>query len=250
VVRTALKADEVRAKLETGGFRDVIVQSFERGTNEYSIRFASALSSNEIAKNIVSALSQDASHEASILKQDFVGPAIGEELKNKAYLAIAIGLIGMLIYISVRFEFAFALGAVAALFHDVVVAMGVYLLFGHQITVATLAAAMTIVGYSVNDTIVIFDRVREELFKQDKMSLEEVVNYSINVTLSRTIITNLLTFFSCLALYLVGGGAIADLSFFLLVGVLAGCYSTIYIASPVAIAWESWRRKRLAAQAA
>jgi preprotein translocase subunit SecF len=244
VVRTDKHSDDIRKALESAGLSGATVQSFEFGSSEYSVRLSSNLSSKEVSQKIVEALKGKSEKPVEVLKQDYVGPTIGEELKNKAYIAMALGLVGMLIYISYRFEFAFALGAVVALFHDVVVAMGAYLLAGHQVTVATLAAAMTIVGYSVNDTIVIFDRVREEIYNNEKMTLEEIINYSINATLARTIITSLLTFFSCLALYFVGGGAIADLTFYLLVGVIAGCYSTIFIASPVAIAWERWKGRK------
>ena len=230
-VRKALASDDM----------DVIVQSFEIGSNEFSIRVSSELSSQELLSTLKKKLGQSDIGSYKVIQQDFVGPTIGNELKRNALIAIVVGLFGMLLYITYRFEMAFAVGAVVALFHDVIVTMGVYLFCGNTISVATLAAALTIVGYSVNDTIIVFDRVREEIFRQKKADLIELINYSINRTLSRTVITSLLTLFSAIALLVYGGGAIADLSLFLCVGVITGTYSTIFIASPVALAFEHMR---------
>jgi preprotein translocase subunit SecF len=244
------KAGVIRKSLADAGFEGAIVQSFEQGSNEYSLRITSDKTSNEVRREVEEALNSGIDGKVEILKTDYVGPTIGKELRRDALIAIIIGLIGILVYVSFRFEFAFALGAVIALFHDVIVTMGVYLFCGQTVTMATLAAALTIVGYSVNDTIIIFDRMREELLKQKNYVLEDLMNYSINATLSRTIITNMLTFFSALALFLFGGGAIQDLSLFFVVGVVAGTYSTIFIASPVALAWADFQSKRDAKKAA
>ncbi len=233
---------EAIRKALSGDDMDVVVQSFEMGSNEFSIRVSSELDSKEVLSSITSKLSDGGLGEYKIIQQDFVGPTIGNELKRNALIAIVVGLFGMLLYITYRFEMAFAVGAVAALFHDVIVTMGVYLFCGNTISVATLAAALTIVGYSVNDTIIVFDRIREEIFRQKKFDLLELMNFSINRTLSRTVITSLLTLFSAIALLVYGGGAIADLSLFLCVGVITGTYSTIFIASPVALAFENMRR--------
>jgi len=233
--------DDVRVALKKAGVEGAIVQAFEAASFEYSIRFASDMKSKEIVDMVKSALVPQFKDQVEVIKQDFVGPTIGEELKRKAYIAIFVGLIGMLAYITWRFELAFAIGAVAALFHDVIITMGVYLYFDFSIGVATLAAALTIVGYSVNDTIIVFDRMREELVKNDKGKLVDIMNFSINATLSRTIITSLLTLFAALSLLIFGGGAIADLSLFLSVGVVCGTYSTIFIATPVALGWERVR---------
>ncbi len=232
---------DIRKQLSKEGI-DPVVQAFEEAEGEYSIRLSSDKKTKEVRDLITNSLKGISKDTVEVIKADFVGPTIGEELKRNALIAILVGLVGMLIYISFRFEVAFAVGAVAALFHDVIVSMGVYLFFDYTISVATLAAALTIVGYSVNDTIIVFDRVREEIYRQQKATLEDIINYSINATLSRTIITSLLTFFSAIALLLYGGGAIADLSLFLCVGVVTGTYSTIFIASPVALAWENFRR--------
>ena len=242
----AVDSGQIRRALTRTGQENISVQSFEKGSNEFSIRVSTQglkddKALGEIQKSVLEAVKDLG--PSSVVKTDSVGPSIGEELRNQAFLAILFSLIGMLIYITIRFETAYALGAVVALFHDVVVTIGIYLFVGHTINVSTLAAALTIVGYSVNDTIIVFDRVREIRRKSgDKIELRQLFNDSLNHTLSRTIITSLLTFFSALALLVLGGGALADLSLFLVVGLVAGTYSTIFIASPVAIWWL--RRQR------
>lgn len=238
-------SDTVRAALQSGGIDNSIVQSFEIGSNEYSIRLGPEIGDSKVARSKVEeALRIGFADKSSILKSDFVGPIVGEELRKNALIALVIGLVGMLIYITFRFEISFAFGAVVALFHDVIVCVGFYLLAGHTLTMGAVAAALTIVGYSVNDTIVIFDRVREEVLKHKNYDLAKIMNESVNFTLSRTIVTSLLTFFSALALLLVGGGSISDLSLFLVVGIITGSYSTIYIASPAALFWENMRNKK------
>ena len=251
IVKTeaGITSEGIRKALSDGGVENSVVQSFEAGSSEFAIRLGGQATeegsgldeSKKVRESITNALGSAFPGKVEIIKTDFVGPTIGKELCKKALVAVVIGLIGILGYITFRFEFAFALGAVAALFHDVIVSMGIYLLCGFSISVATLAAALTIVGYSVNDTIIVFDRMREEIFKQKNYELVDLMNRSINSTLSRTVITSLLTLFSALALLIFGGGAIADLSLFLVVGVITGTYSTIFIASPVALAWENFR---------
>ncbi len=236
---------DIEKALSDSGFESVVVQAYESGTHQYALRFGGELEeASKVKEKVKTTLDTALSRNVEIVATDFVGPTIGKELQGKAYMAIALGIIGMLCYITYRFEFAFAFGAVVALFHDVVVCIGVYLYAGHTLNMSTLAAALTIVGYSVNDTIVIFDRIREEADKHRDMSLKDLANYGITVTISRTIITNLLTLFSATALLVFGGGAIADLSLFLVVGMVAGCYSTMFIATPAALFWENVRRAR------
>ncbi len=235
-------SQDIRDALKDGGVASASVQAFEKGSHEYSIKVGGSDDANK--KSILDAVKAKFADKATIERTDVVGPTIGQELRAKALVAVLFGLLGILIYVSVRFELAFAVGAVVALFHDVVVATGVYLLCGREINASTLAAVLTIVGYSVNDTIIIFDRVREEILKSKRVDIVPLINRCINVTLPRTIITSLLTFISALALLIYGGGAIADLSLYLVIGILAGTYSTIFIASPVVIAWDSWSRKR------
>lgn len=239
-------ADIIRQALNSSGITDAIVQSFEIGSNEYSIRLGLDVGNPQETKvKVENALKEKISDPIQIVKTDFVGPTVGAELKRNATYALIFGLLGMLTYIAFRFEFSFALGAVAALFHDVILCFGVYLLSGFELSMGAVAAALTIIGYSVNDTIVIFDRVREEVLKaKGDYDLKEIMNDSINFMLDRTVVTHLLTLFSALALLLVGGGSIADLSLFLVIGIIAGSYSTIYISAPVAVAWENFRSRK------
>jgi preprotein translocase subunit SecF len=237
-------SEVIRSALRQQGLEGAIVQSFDLIGKEYSIRFAAdERASSQVKESLLAALEEVYPSKIEVLQSDYVGPTIGAELRRAAVVAMIIGLIGILAYISFRFDFAFALGAVVALFHDVIISMGAYLLAGFTINVATMAAALTIVGYSVNDTIIVFDRMREEMSKRKEFRLKELMNLSIRATLSRTLITSLLTLFAALSLLILGGGAIADLALFLAVGVVVGTYSTIFIASPIALAWETYRAK-------
>lgn len=170
-----------------------------------------------------------------ILGKGSVGPKIGAELSGKAVMAIisALGLI--LLYISIRFEFRFALGAIAALGHDVLVTLGIFSLFGYEISLPIIAAFLTIVGYSLNDTIVIFDRIRENVKASKRETYKKIINRSINESLSRTIITSLTTFFVVFVLFLFGGEVIHNFALAMIIGVIVGTYSSIYIASPIIV---------------
>jgi len=237
---------KLRETLENADFNDIVVQSYEVGSGKYAVRLPGneALEGKnenayaaEIVKRVKTALNAVFSDKCTVLSNSYIGPTIGDELKEKALIAFIAGLIGIAAYISFRFEFAFALGAVLAVFHDAIVTLGIYLALGHEINMTILAAVLTIVGYSVNDTIVIFDRVREEIFKRQDYDLVSLMNECINVTLSRTIITTLSTLFAAVSLLVLGGGAIRDLSLFMTVGLLVGTYSTIFIASPIVVFW-------------
>tara|TARA_Y100000766_G_scaffold239202_1_gene216113 strand:- start:139 stop:1065 length:927 start_codon:yes stop_codon:yes gene_type:complete len=170
-----------------------------------------------------------------VLSIDKVGPKVGAELSSDAVLAILYALGFILIYISIRFEFKYAIGAIAALTHDVLITLGVFSILGYEISLAVIAAFLTIVGYSLNDTIVIFDRVRENVKSLKGSSMESVINQSINDSLSRTIVTSLTTFLVVLILFLVGGEVIHTFSFAMIVGVVIGTYSSIFVASPIVI---------------
>ena len=177
-----------------------------------------------------------------ILSIDKVGPKIGAELSGDAVMAIIWALLLILIYISFRFEFKFAVGAIMALSHDILVTLGIFSILDYEISLAIIAAFLTIVGYSLNDTIVIFDRVRENLKALKKSSLVMVVNQSINESLSRTIITSLTTFLVVLILFLVGGEVIHSFSFAMIIGVIVGTYSSIFVASPIIIKMSSEKK--------
>jgi preprotein translocase SecF subunit len=183
--------------------------------------------------------------ETLIRLQEEVGPKIGEELKGKAILAIFWALLGIIIYIWWRFEFAFGVAAVIALFHDVMITVGIFSITGKEISLPIVAALLTIVGYSLNDTIVVFDRIREDLKIYRKESYGGVINHSINETLSRTIITSLTTFVVVLSLYIFGGTVIHDFAFAILIGVVVGTYSSIFVASPLMVEHFNKRQKKL-----
>ena len=170
-----------------------------------------------------------------ILSIDAVSPKVGSELSGDAILAILYALGLILIYISIRFEFKFAVGAIAALTHDVLITLGIFSILGFEISLAVIAAFLTIVGYSLNDTIVIFDRIRENIKNLKGAPLDAVINQSINESLSRTIVTSLTTFLVVLILFLFGGEVIHTFSFAMIVGVIIGTYSSIFVASPVVI---------------
>lgn len=180
----------------------------------------------------------------SLLAADNVGPLVGKDLRNKATQAVAFSLVGMLVYIWFRFRFAYGVGAVTALFHDVIITLGALSLTGREMNLPTIAALLTLVGYSVNDTVVIFDRIRERLKLDRGKSLPDTMDLAINQTLSRTIITSGLTFITVLCLYLFGGDVINTFAFVLVVGIIVGTYSSIYIASPVALAISNLLERR------
>ncbi len=191
----------------------------------------------------------------AVLANDVVGPQIGGELRLKGILAVSLSLIGMLLYIWLRFEFRFGLGALAALTHDVVICLGLYALMGYEFDLTTIAAFLTVVGYSVNDSVVVFDRVRENLRKNRRAPLQDVLNLSLNQTLSRTVLTSGTTLLAVGTLYAFGGDVIRGFAFIVLCGVLVGTYSSIFVASPVVLFWEKFfgreaRTRRAAAAAA
>jgi len=234
-------SEKIRAGLASQGVQDARVQAFQGAVKEYSIRLLEAADVETVRGKVEGALKGAFGDAATIQKTDFVGPTVGKELRRSALLAVILGLIAILIYIAMRFEFSVGLGSIVALFHDVVIATGIYIASGHLIGMATLAGALTIVGYSVNDTVVVFDRVREERGKRKNADLSAVISEALNFTLSRTIITHVLTLFSAVALYLIGEGDIKDLSLYLVAGILLGAYSTIFVVSPVALYWERYR---------
>ena len=176
-----------------------------------------------------------------------VGGSVGEQFKTYAILSLLFSCAGIILYLAFRFEFAYGVAAVIALVHDVIVAAGIGALFDKQLSLTVLAALLTIIGYSVNDTIVVFDRIRESFSLQRKGSYEDVVNLSINQTLSRTLLTSLTVFFCVLALYLIGGGAINDFALIMLAGVVVGTYSSVFIASAIVVSWHKRRPLNAAA---
>jgi len=179
-----------------------------------------------------------------VIQVQMVGPKVGADLRNKAALATLYALAGMLVYIAFRFEWIYGLGAVIAVFHDTIITLGLFSIFGKEISMTVIAALLTLVGYSMNDTIVIFDRVRENLKLTRREPLEKVMNQAINQTLSRTIMTSGLTFLTVVALFLFGGPVLHGFSFALFCGIIVGTYSSIFIASPIVLFWHNYADKR------
>ena len=175
---------------------------------------------------------------------EVVGPKVGNELRTQALLATLYALAGMLIYVGLRFEFVYGFAAVIAVFHDTIITIGLFSLFHKEISLTVIAALLTLVGYSMNDTIVVFDRIRENLQRGRKGDMTEIVNRSINETLSRTIMTSGLTFLTAVALWLFGGQVLNGFAFALVVGIMVGTYSSIFVASPILVFWQDFMKKR------
>jgi preprotein translocase subunit SecF len=237
-----VESDAIRDALKEAGLESNSVQGFGgEGRGEYLIRLPeSPADLAGLSATISAALAKRFGEKAfEVRRIEIVGPKVGKELRNKGILATILALTAMLIYISWRFEFRFAVGGVVALAHDVIVTIGVLSLTNTEFTIPILAALPTIVGYSINDTIVVYDRIRENLPKMRKEPLEKVINISVNETLSRTILTSFTVFIVLLALYFLGGGVIHDFSFALIVGVVFGTYSSVFIASALVAVWEN-----------
>ncbi len=183
-----------------------------------------------------------------VLSINHVGPTVGREIQRTAILAAILAMFGILVYVAFRYEFSFAVGAVIAILHDILMTSGWYFLAGHQFNATTVAAFLTIIGFSINDTIVIFDRIREDLKLGVRGTFRELMNYAMNQTLSRTIITSGTVFLATLSLYIFGGGAINDFAFAFLVGILTGTYSSIYIASAIVLWWHKGQRPAIGSQ--
>ncbi len=232
---------KIRESLKQIELGDSIIQRYG-SDREFIIRvvLASEAELEKTAKIIEENLKDNfAEFNIDIRRVEMVGPTVGKELRSSALLAIAAALAGILIYISARFEFKFAVAAIIALVHDVLITVGLFSLTNKEMNLPIIAALLTIVGYSLNDTIVVFDRIRENLKIIRKKSYEEIVNSSINQTISRTLLTSVTTFIVVLCLFIFGGNVIHDFSFALMVGVIVGTYSSIFVASPVIVVWHT-----------
>ncbi|EIC20235.1 protein translocase subunit SecF [Thiorhodovibrio frisius] len=219
------------------GFSDAVVQYFG-SRHDVLIRLAprdDEESSAEFSDQVFRTLSAQSEGAVELRRVEFVGPQVGEELREQGGLAVLFSLIGILVYVALRFEWRFAAGAVVAIIHDVIFTIGIFSVFAIPFDLTVLAAVLAVIGYSLNDTIVIFDRIRENFRKMRKGTVVEITNRSINQTLSRTIVTSGTTLLVLLALYFLGGPAISGFSLALIIGVVAGTYSTIYVASAMVI---------------
>lgn len=232
----AVELSRVRGALEEGGFGDALVQHFG-SPRDVLVRLAPSAEedSAKLSDRAFAALKQAGSGEATLRRVEFVGPQVGDELTEDGGLAMLYALIGILVYVALRFEYRFAVGSVIALVHDVVITLGVFSIFQIEFDLTVLAALLAVIGYSLNDTIVVFDRIRENFRKIRKGSAMEVVNSSLNQTLSRTLMTSLTTLLVLVALFVFGGEIIHSFAFALIIGVLIGTYSSIYVASTAAL---------------
>lgn len=251
----AVSEDQVRGAV-TGIASEVGVQQFgESADRQWLIRLPQTqgveqgASLEAGARQIVASLQKAGLPSFQVISQELVGPVIGADLQRRGIYATLASILAITVYIGIRFRFSFAIGAIVATLHDIFVTIAFLTFFGYEMSLNIVAAIMTITGYSVNDTIVVFDRVRENLRGMRRDSLEDVVNTSVNQTLSRTIITAGTTFLSVLALYLFGGEVLRGFAFTMLVGIVSGTYSTIFIASAIAIILSQRRRAATAAGA-
>lgn len=227
----------LRELLVQAGFNGAVVQHFG-SSKEVLIRLLpdGALNTVALSNKVLSAVNSGFTQQGELRRAEFVGPQVGEELQEDGGLALLYALICILIYVAIRFEYRFALGSVAALAHDVIITLGFFSVFQFEFDLTVLAAVLAVIGYSLNDTIVVFDRVRENFRTLRKGSPVDVVNISLNQTLTRTIMTSMTTLLVLIALFVLGGEIIHDFALALIVGVLVGTYSSIYVASPITLA--------------
>jgi len=236
------QVETIKKNLASIGLDRSLVQRFgERGENEYLIRVEKSVSDLEGLSGQIEGALQEAygKYGVEIRRTEMVGPKVGKDLRKKGILAIVYALLGILIYISWRFKsFIYAVGAIVALAHDVMITVGAFSIANKEFTLPIVAAILTIIGYSLNDTIVVYDRIRENRRKMRRDPLAKVMNSSINETLGRTLLTSLTTLIVVVILLIFGGGVIHDFAFALMIGILAGTYSSIFVASPIILTWQ------------
>jgi preprotein translocase subunit SecF len=245
--------DHIRQAMDKAGLHDATIQRISDPSGHAANKVIIALpqsSATDAAhdagrQSVENALSSNYHDSTFTIEQvEIVGPTAGKQLQKQAFLATIYSLIGMLVYLWFRFELIYGVAAVVAVFHDTLITIGAFSLTNQEITLTVIAAILTLIGYSMNDTIVVFDRIRENLALSRRESLADVVNRSINQTLSRTVISSGLTFLTVLSLYLFGGEVLHGFSFALVVGILIGTYSSIAVAAPMLVAYQEWRAKR------
>jgi len=226
---------EVRSVMNDIGFGNAVLQRTE--SDRFIIRTTPI--DEETKNEMLNSLNEKIGTTGPPLQDRNVAPGFGKQITRYAFMAVGIGIVGILIYIWIRFEFRFGAAAILALVHDVLVTLGVYAILSREINTSTIAAILTIIGYSINDTIVVFDRIRENTPKAGKLGYIRVVNDSINVTLSRSINTSLTTLIPIILLLILGTTALKDFALALTVGIVVGTYSSMFIASPIVVAWNN-----------
>ena len=229
----SVNASSIRDTLKSMNLGDINVKKFgKEGDFLIKVEQKNTNNSNLIAK-IKKTLTDNLNAEVDFRRVENVGPKVSAELLESSIIAISLALTAMLFYIWVRFEWQFSVGSIIALFHDVIITLGIFSLLSLEINLSIIAAVLTIVGYSMNDTVVIYDRIRENLFKYTKISISEIANLSINETLARTIITSVTTLLALFSIYILGGEILRGFSFAMILGVIIGTYSSIFVASPI-----------------
>ena len=230
---TKTNISEIRQSLLKMELGDVAVKKFGK-ENDYLVKIEMTDSDNiNFIKSINDKLSSDLGSTINFRRVENVGPKVSNELLRDGLLAITLSLAAMLIYIWIRFEWQFSLGAIIALMHDVIITVGIFSFMSYEVNLSIVAAVLTIVGYSMNDTVVIFDRIRENLKKYSKISISDISNTSTNETLSRTLITSVTTLLALFSIYIFGGAILKGFSFAMIIGVIVGTYSSIFVATPI-----------------
>ena len=227
-----IEVSSIRDVLKNMNLGDVNVKKFGQ-EGDYLIKVEQMGDNNQFIPEIKKNLSDNLSSEINFRRVENVGPKVSSELLQSGIIAISLSLAAMLFYIWVRFEWQFSIGSIVALFHDVIITLGIFSILSLEINLSIIAAVLTIVGYSMNDTVVIYDRIRENLGKYHKLNINDIANLSINETLSRTIITSVTTLLALFSIFILGGEILRGFSFAMIMGVLIGTYSSIFVASPI-----------------
>ena len=237
--------NQIRTAMDASGIKDARIQSYDQAANnEVLISLPEQHDETSLdsgRQQIVDALHAHYGNPFTVRNVQVVGPTVGKQLEKQAGLATLYSMAGMLVYLWFRFQLIYGVAAVVACFHDTLITVGFFALTNQEISLTVIAAILTLIGYSMNDTIVVFDRIRENLRLSRREALPDVVNRSINQTLSRTVLTSGLTFLTVLSLYVFGGQVLRGFSFALVVGILIGTYSSIAVAAPMLVAWQEWR---------
>jgi preprotein translocase subunit SecF len=233
-----VNAETIRKELAASGFNDVLVQSIGETGKDLTISIADKgkQSKVEVSNKVIAALQNNSSDKIDVRRRDFVGSKVGKELRDKGGIAMLLALGGIMIYVMLRFEWRFALGAIVATIHDVLITIGFFSVFQWTFDLTVLAAVLAIIGYSLNDTVVVYDRIRENFRKIRKGTTLEITNTAMNQTLSRTVMTSFTTLLVVSAMYFFGGESIRPFSLALIIGIVVGTYSSIYVASAMVIA--------------
>jgi len=237
--------DKARHALEVNAFQDSELQQFTDG-NKLLIQVKKSLAEGKVADKIVSIFTKEfADNKFVIDSTTEIGPKVGKTLRDDALIAVVVSAIGMIVYLAWRFEFVFGVAAAAATFHDVLAVLGVFYLLGKEVNLLLITALLTLAGYSLTDTVVVYDRIRENLRIRTRDPLAEIINSSINEVLSRTIVTTITVFLACMALFLFGGEVLHDFSFALLIGICVGTYSSVFVASPIVYEWRKGKKVKI-----